>query len=332
MRKRLSSLLIAVLAVVSLTSCSTTSYNGENFGAIPSLKEYDDVSGGLSFSPSYNSQSSGGSPSNKGPETAPSYDDEGVEITSVQGGDTIQKDMLVYEGAVTVTTKDYEASIAALNEMYETYDCFIESSREYTQYSQYDSNGTMRYNATIRVNSGDYDSFMNGTEKLGVVDSKSSNVQNMNVEYSDAVTALRIQEARLERYISRLEEETDNEIALQIEREIANIQIEVQQLEARKRTIETDVAYSYVDLTLIEVRAYTSQVTHSDPLHVRLWAEVVNTYYEFTNFLVYALFFIIHALPYILILVVLWFVFRKKLKGKIRLPRRRCKRPESDKE
>lgn len=331
MRKRLSNLLIAVLVVVSLTACSTTSYGGENFGAIPSLKEYDDVSGGLAFSPSYNSTSSGGSPSDKGPEMAPSYD-EGVEITSVQGGDTIQKDMLVYEGSVTVTTKDYEASIAALNEMYETYDCFIESSREYTQYSQYDSNGTMRYTATIRVSSGDYDSFMNGTGNLGVVDSKSSNVQNMNVEYSDAVTALRIQEARLERYISRLEEETDNEIALQIEREIANIQIEVQQLEARKRTIETDVAYSYVDLTLVEVRAYTSQVTHSDPLHVRLWAEVVNTYYEFTNFLVYALFFIIHALPYILILVVLWFVFRKKLKGKIKLPRRRCKRPENDKE
>lgn len=248
-----------------------------------------------------------------------------------QSGPAIQKDMLVYRGDVEITTKDYEQAMSGLGELFETYDCFIESSREYTNYRYYDETDLMVYSATIRVNSKDYDAFMNGIGGLGVVSSKSSNVQNMNMEYSDTVTALKIQQARLDRYLERLETERDNEIALQLENQIAEIQIQLQQLESRKALIETDVAYSYIDLEIREVKAYSAQVTHDDPLYKRVWVEIVNTYYEFTEFLVDVLFFCIHAFPYFVILVIVWLVIRKKLKGKVHMPKlRKRERKGSD--
>lgn len=335
MKKRLSSLILVVVLVFALSACGSgggrqsTATNGPvdwNMGmAAESTNKNSGISGIFGSSTS-------GSGSYADVEFAPSYDggsdyyeledapaDDSGE--NVQTGGEIKKDMLVYRGSVAITTKEYDESVSRLQDIFKQYDCFIESSREYTNYRYYDDTDLMTYEATIRVNSASYEDFMNGISGLGVVSSKSSTVTNMNTEYSDTVTALRIKNARLERYLARLENEMDNEIAMQLEREITSIQIEVAQLEARKALIETDVAYSYVTLTISEVRAYSSQVTHDDPFHVRLWAEVVNTYYEFTEFLTNALFTIIHLFPYLVILIlVCWIVF-KKLKFRPHLPK-----------
>lgn len=330
MLKRISNLLLALVLLLALTSCGSKdmSYNGA--ADIGGAAFNDSVSGG--GSKLFGVSNSDSAPSYEGSYEVSDSDiaDDPVDVSNVQGGEVIQKDMLVYKGSVSVTTKDYSQSMLSLTELYEKYDCFIESSREYTDFRYYDDTDLMRYEATVRVNSKDYKDFLNGIGDIGVVESKSSDIQNMNVEYSDTVTALRMQQARLERYLTRLETETDNEIALQLEREITSIQIEVQQLEARKRLIETDVAYSYVNVAIREVRAYSSQVTHSDPLYTRVWAEIVNTYYEFTEFLVEVLFFLIHAFPYIVILVILFFVFRKKFKGRIKMPRLKRKHAKTE--
>lgn len=333
-------LVYALAAVLLLSACGGSgsaptngAYRPSTNGGFMADTAQSASSNGLSGL--FSSNKSGGS-SYATESFAPSYDydydesyDNGAEAgggedytgDNVQEGAIIQKDMLVYRGNVAITTKEYDKAIESLAELYSKYDCFIESSREYTNYRYYDDTDLMNYEATIRVNSAQYDEFVNGVSGLGVVSSKSSNVQNMNVEYSDTVTSLRIQQARLDRYLAMLESETNNEIAMQLEREITNIQIEVKQLENRKSLIETDVAYSYVTLTISEVKAYSAQVTHDDPLHVRIWAEIVNTYYEFTEFLTNLLFAFIHLFPYLVILAGAgWFVF-KKLKFRPRLPK-----------
>lgn len=351
--KRLSNLLLVVVLLVTLTACGSGrvsmegSYNGgysDGFAQGPTLNStaQSDKAGfdlGGLFGSSNSSSSGGGS---YDMDYAPEYagereNDSGYDSDdgNVQGGETINRDMLVYRGSVSITTKEYEKAVSNLSELFSKYDCFIESSREYSNYRYSDGVDLMTYEATIRVNSASYDEFMHGVSDLGVVKSTSSTVQNMNVEYSDTVTALRIKQARLDRYLDLLENERDTEIALQLEREIANIQIELQQLENRKALIETDVAYSYVTLTISEVKAYTSQVTHDDPLHVRLWAEIVNTYYEFTEFLTNLLFFCVHAFPYFVLIAIVIIVLKKVFKFKIRLPRlfkRRSLRRHADAE
>lgn len=337
MRKRLlTDILVAGLLLTFLTAC----------GSFDKSSSAIQGAGVADLAPSYGATANGVGASKGDVAFNESYDydsdfsyseSESGDVDpgdNVQGGTEIDKDMLVYRGSVSITTKEYDSALEALSELYSKYDCFIESSNEYSNYRYSDGSTMMTYRATIRVNSKDYDTFMNGVSNLGVVASKSSNVQNMNMEYSDTVTALRIYQARLDRYLARLETETDNEIAIQLEREVTDIQVTLQQLEARKSLIETDVAYSYVDLEIEEVKAYTSQITHDDPLHKRVWAEIVNTYYEFTEFLTNLLFFIIHAFPYLVILGIVVFVLRKKFKGCVKLPRlkKRKKSNEGDKD
>lgn len=321
MRERL--LVSTLVLLLALSGCGSvnTGYYGESDGL--SYTQTNGFSGGSSKADvAYNSWLSNSFGSSNGQQNVDVvYSPEADSATEhepnqTQGGAEINKDMLVYHGSVTVSTKEYDKAMDSLKVLFETYDCFIESSSERSNYRYSDDSQLMIYSATIRVNSKDYASFMDGASSVGVVASKSSIVENMNLEYSDTVTALRIYQARLDRYLARLETETDNEIAIQLEREITSIQVTLQQLEARKSLIETDVAYSYVDLTIQEVEAFTSQVTHDDPLHKRVWAEIVNTYYEFTEFLTEVLFFIIHAFPYLVILGAVIFVLRKKLKFK----------------
>lgn len=320
MKERVSSLLLVVLLVVSLVGCggqkSSMSYDGAADVMI------NGVSGGSGFQ-----MDTVSAPEASYDESQKSAD---VKVDNVQEGASIQRDMLVYRGEITLTTKEYDASLKALFEMFDKYDCFIEESKEWTKYRHSDDTVLNVYDAVLRIRSTEYDEFMEGTSNVGVVESKSSSVENMNVEYSDTATALRIQEARLDRYLARLENETDSEVALQLEREITDIQIQVQQLKSRQALIETDVAYSYITLSLNEVKEYTSQISYKDPLHVRLWAEVVNTYYEFTDFLVGLLFFIIHASPYIVIIGVPLFIFRRKL-PKVKLRGRKPKAKADDK-
>lgn len=334
--KRLSNLLLVIVLLFTLTACGsgvTSSYDDGYYGGFaqgPTLNSTAESNkAGFDLGSMFGSSQSSGGGTQSDMAYAPEYNsgsntgDTGYEADdgNVQGGETINRDMLVYRGNVSITTKEYDKAVSNLSELFSKYDCFIESSREYSNYRYSDGVDLMTYEATIRVNSSSYDEFMHGVSDLGVVKSTSSTVQNMNVEYSDTVTALRIKQARLDRYLDLLENERDTEIALQLEREIDKIQIELQQLENRKALIETDVAYSYVTLTITEVKAYTSQVTHDDPLYVRLWAEIVNTYYEFTEFLTNLLFFCVHAFPYLVLIILVIFILKKVFKFKIRLPR-----------
>ena len=47
--------------------------------------------------------------------------------------------------------------------------------------------------------------------------------------------------------------------AISVENELTNIQVEIAKIKTRMNNIENDVAYSYIDLTVNEVREYTAE-------------------------------------------------------------------------
>ena len=214
--------------------------------------------------------------------------------------------MLVYEGSIRITTKSYDKAISELDELYKKYDCFISSSTEYQNYDE-----LMNYSATIRVNSSQYEDLMNGVSNLGTLARKTSEVTNMSMKYLDIVTALRIYKARQERYLKMLENCYDESDAIAIEDKLTDLEVTIAQYESRKALIETDVAYSYINLEIEEVKEYTSQVNHTDGFFTRLRKEVVNTFFWFVDFLENALFFVIRIAPYGVFFFILYKVLKK---------------------
>lgn len=318
MKKKMFSILL--VCCLALTGCSSTS----NYAT--SVEDSSTSSNGAGFSiessavkNDFNiSQSEDYNNSEVSSEQEVSKEDDNNSVDT-----KFDRDMLVYEGSIRITTKSYDKAISELNELYKKYDCFISSSTEYQNYDE-----LMNYSATIRVNSSQYEDLMNGVSNLGTLARKTSEVTNMSMEYSDIVTALRIYKARQERYLKMLENCYDESDAIAIEDKLTDLEVTIAQYESRKALIETDVAYSYINLEIEEVKEYTSQVNHTDGFFTRFRKEVVNTFFGFIDFLENALFFVIRIVPYGVLFFILYKVL-KKLGLLKKLPKiRKKKKPE----
>jgi len=222
---------------------------------------------------------------------------------------TINSDMLVYTGTITVETKKYEESVAAVNQLLSSYDCFIEKSEERLRD---DSDGALyTYDLVVRINSSQYNDLMNNVSKFGTVTSKTSSVENVTSAYNDIESNLELLRAKQDRYLKLLSETTDEATAVEIENKLDEIIDSIEHYETKKSMLELDVAYSYVFITISEIKEHVAQIEHDDTFFTRLWNQFVNTYYGFVMFLEDFVFFIINATPYVVLFSLIWIVLNK---------------------
>lgn len=234
------------------------------------------------------------------------------EVKSLEK-DGIQKEMLVYSCNMVVDTLDFDTSLNSFKNTLEMYGGFVETEN----FSDGGSGGRWYYeneekwkgySATVRIPSKNYDAFCNSAGDLGDLRSKTSNVENLSQEYSDLSTTLEIYEAKEQRYIALLADITEDEYAVQIERELTDIQIKIANIKTRMNRISTDVAYSYVYFTLNEVKEYVSEPIKTDTFLDRLGNTLSDAGSGFLDFLEGLLFFLIYTGPYLILIGIAAFV------------------------
>ena len=234
--------------------------------------------------------------------------------------DIIQKEMLVYSCNMTIDVLDFDDYISSLRNNIDTYSAFVENEN----YSDGGSNGRwyyadsekwQSYSATIRVPSADYETFCEDIAKQGDLRSKNASVQNMSREYYDLSSDLEIYEAKEMRYMELLSTITDEQYALSIEKELTDIQIEISRIKTRMNDIKTDVAYSYVYLTVNEVKEYTEEPVKTDTFLQRFSNTVSKASSGFLNFMEGLLFLLIYFLPYLVVIGLVIFIIVKICKS-----------------
>lgn len=234
------------------------------------------------------------------------------EDESTLAANEIQKEMLVYSCYMTVDTLEFDASLNSFKNTLDTYGGFVETEnfsdgggggRWYSENEQ----KWQSYSATVRIPSKNYDDFCNSAGELGDLRSKTSSVENLSQEYSDLSTTLEIYEAKEQRYIALLAEITEDEYAVEIERELTEIQIKIANIKTRMNQISTDVAYSYVYFTLNEVKEYVSEPIKTDTFLDRLGYTLSDAGETFLEFLEGLLFFLIYAVPYLILIGIVVF-------------------------
>lgn len=255
----------------------------------------------------------------------------GNDSEETLSADSIQREMLVYSCYMTVDTLDFDVSLNSFKSALEMYGGFIEtenfsdggsSGRWYSENEQ----KWKSYSATVRIPSKNYDVFCNSAGELGDLRSKTSSVENLSQEYSDLSTSLEIYEAKEQRYIALLAEITEDEYAVEIERELTEIQIKIANIKTRMNRISTDVAYSYVYFTLNEVKEYVSEPVKTDTFLDRLGYTLSDAGETFLEFLEGLLFFLIYTVPYLILIGIVVFVIIlivkkiKKRKGSKKVP------------
>lgn len=235
--------------------------------------------------------------------------------------DVIRKEMLVYSCNMVIDVLDFDTAINSFKNSHETYGAFVEAenyndggSDSRWQYYDSDNNKWKTYTATVRVPSSNYDAFCETAAQLGDLRSKNASVENMSREYYDLSATLEIYEAKEERYMELLSTISDEQYAIKVEEQLTDIQIEISKIKTRMNDIQTDVAYSYVYITINEVKEYTAEPEKTDTFLQRLGNTVSNATSSFLSVMENLLFILIYILPHLLVISLIIFIIIKIVK------------------
>lgn len=111
--------------------------------------------------------------------------------------------------------------------------------------------GVLSYNFTVRVPADMLNKAMEEFTKMGVKKSESINEQDITAQYTDTESRLRNLETRRDRLRELMERETDNLAdVLQIDRELSNVQQQIENYERTLKRHDTNVAFSTLNLSL----------------------------------------------------------------------------------
>ena len=228
-----------------LTSCSK-SYN-------------DAISGGSNgmsseMAPTVNGDYGYGSTAGKLPETGDTTDKE-------TDGQMSQK--IIRTVYMDAQTKEFERAISSIREALNTAGGFEESfssnNRSYGSTGYYSRTATMK----LRIPAEKLDAFLGEIGGMLHVTSQRANVENVTAEYYDIEARLNVLESERAVYESMLQKATSTSEMLSIRDRLYNVIEEIEAYKTRLRVLESQIAYSTVNLTLSEVVEYT-KITEQD--------------------------------------------------------------------
>ncbi|MCR5303902.1 MAG: DUF4349 domain-containing protein [Lachnospiraceae bacterium] len=234
----------------------------------------------------------------------------------------LSREKLVYSASLTVETVEYDNSKAAFKSLMESNGAVIQNESEnsdailtggdYTSNADAFKMGERHYNATVRVPSENFYSFLNGLGGIGVTTSMSSDVQNLTQEYSDISAILKADEEELKQLHKWLSEADNAEDMTTLYRRITEIQSEINKYKSRLRMINTDVAFSTVSVSLREVIQYSKAVDPVDELTFgrRVAKAVKESIEAFAELMEGLLIFVIHILPEVLLIILIICIVR----------------------
>lgn len=309
MKKRwLSAALIAVLALSGCGADNKRFENGYftnadmNEGALEPEREADGFI-------DYNYAADSSAAAEEAPAGAPASS-KSNETSAGLTADEIDREMLVYSCSMSIDTLDFISAVNGFKTLLDQYGGFIETENyddggSYGRWYSETSEKWQSYYATVRVPSRNYDALCSSAGNLGDLRSKNASVQNLSSEYNDLSVSLEIYEAKEERYIALLAEITEDEYAVAIERELTELQVEIARIKSRMNKINTDVSYSYVYITINEVKEYISEPVKTDTFFDRLLNTINDTWIGFVGFWEALLFLIIRLLPYLVLIALL---------------------------
>lgn len=340
MKKRLAALLITLTTVMSLTACSggssTSSAVNSTSGSTSS-----DIAYSTNDSYGFSSEYKGSSDDYEETVETDNYNEVDKENTESENTDNktnnnsnsnivLVEDKLVYKCYVDIETLDFDKSYAALQDMMEKYNCVISSetfgdeSISYFYDSYYSSSSKYKTGRTdeivIRVPSANYKNFISEYGELGNVTSKTQTVDNITQEYYDTTSQVDGLKAEMERLEIMMSQATEIEDMITINQAITELQSEINSLTTYIRTMDSDVAYSYVTMSLREVLEYSEveQPVKKNTFIDRLKNQCVDTWKGFLNFLENLLFTIIGLIPAIVIIGIIVIIIKITCKNKIK--------------
>ena len=224
---------------------------------------------------------------------------------------------IIYSGDATVETTEFEKSVAALEKMIAEAGGFIESSsvngnNYYDSSRGYTSKRSASY--TLRVPSEKFAGLMSSLSDIGNVPYTHTYTENVTAEYYDVQARLKALQAQEARLLEMMEIAETVEDIITIEDKLTDVRYRIDSFQSSLNNWDRRVAYSTLSITVKEVQVYTPATVTKISYGEELWLTFTEALESAGQVLKGLLVFLVSAIPTLVILAVLFFVFRPLLK------------------
>ena len=220
---------------------------------------------------------------------------------------------IIYSGDATVETTEFDKSVAALEVMIEKEGGFIESSsingsNYYDSSRGYASKRSASY--TLRIPSAKFNTLMSSLSDIGNVPYTHTYTENVTAQYYDTQARLNALQAQETRLIEMLKIAETVEDIITIEDKLSDVRYRIDSLQSSLNNWDRKVAYSTLNVTVKEVQVYTPEIVTKLSYGQKLWRTFTDALENTGEFFKDLLLFLVSAIPTLVILAVLFFVFR----------------------
>ena len=282
--KKFASLAAALLLSASLVSCGAYSGKSASYGS-------DDLYFAETTSARYDL-------GYLAPSSAGEYKD--FDGTEDAAGETVRAEKLVYTANVTLESEDFDTASDALHAKITALGGIIVSENAYNLNGS--GYGSRTMDMTVRIPQESYDAFLEGLSGICNVAAVNRDVENLTERYYDNENRLKSYRIQEERLFAMLEKAENVSEMLEIESRLCDVQYQIEALTNTQRTIDNDVRYATFNLTLEEVKKFTTPApeTFGD----KFKETVTDSADNFRTFAENLLFVFVYALPYLLCIAV----------------------------
>ena len=221
---------------------------------------------------------------------------------------TINLKKIIKSGDMTIEVADIKTAQEKIQN-------FVKNNKAYIQNERFSNAETQTtLSMEIRIPNQNFDNLINSfSDEIGSISEKNIRVQDVTEEYTDVSIRLKNKLAYLEKYRDLLKRSASTKDLLEIQEKIRGLEEEIESSEGRLRYIDDQVNYSTLDLTLIREKPRNT-VTSKIGFGSRFVDSVANGWNIFVNFLLQ----IVALWPFLFIIPILIFFWKKWRKGKLK--------------
>lgn len=210
------------------------------------------------------------------------------------------QDKIIKRVSMTLETRNFDELITTINDKIEVLGGYVESS-SINGNRYYYSDETRQGRIVARIPQDRLDEFTGTVGDVAHVVNSEMNTENVTLKYVDMESRLKALQIEQERLFALLEKEDTLDDIIILESRLSDIRYELQNYESQLRTMDNQVQYSTVTLTIYEVERITPVIEEKKTLWKRIQNGLSDTMYDISegakDFIVW---FVVN-LPYLII-------------------------------
>ena len=154
--------------------------------------------------------------------------------------------LLIYHAEVRLKTAKMPRAMSRLDSLVRRSNGYLSAAAETR------SDGEWRQETTIRVPAARFQALLSGLASLGSIEEKKLTTDDVTAEHADVTARLQIKRAVERQYTTLLGKAQKIKDILDIEEKLGEVREEIEATESRLKTLNSEVAYSTITLTLYQ--------------------------------------------------------------------------------